>query len=316
MPPSDPAVRTSVRPRWAQLAPEARESVTAVLGSSVARSLPQAGGFSPGLAVRATLADGRPVFLKGIATDHAAYSMYATEAAVNRALPAQVPVPRLLDAWEAGGWLLMAFEDVGGGHPDLAPGSPDLGAVLHLLDRLPQTVSPSPIPDAPAVADVLQGGFHGWRTLADQHAALDTWSARHLGKLAAIERDWRADSTGDCLLHVDLRADNMLMRDGNALAIDWAYLHQGAPWIDPAFLVPQLIRAGHSPARAEELMADVASWNGAPPEAVTSFAAAQAGYWERSSRLPAPPGVPHLRGYQAEMAAIGRTWIAHRTGWR
>ncbi|WP_157849797.1 phosphotransferase family protein [Streptomyces novaecaesareae] len=202
-----------------------------------------------------------------------------------------------------------------GGHPDLSPGSVDLPAVIRLLDQLPKTVSPSPIPDAPSVASVLEGGFHGWRALADQQAELDPWSTRHIEQLAAIERDWLAESAGVCLLHVDLRADNVLMRGDDALVIDWAYLHQGADWIDPAFLVPQLIRAGHTPAQAEDLIVDVASWAAAPPHAITSFAVAQAGYWERNSRLPAPPGVPYLRGYQASMAAIGRTWIEFRTGW-
>ncbi|WP_329489004.1 hypothetical protein OG618_20585 [Kitasatospora sp. NBC_01246] len=97
---------------------------------------------------------------------------------------------------------------------------------------------------------------------------------------------------------MELRADNLLMRDGAALAIDWSHLHQGAAWIAPAFLVPQLIRAGHTAGRAEELIGRATSWSDAPPRAVTSFAVAQAGYWERNSRLPAPPGVPYLRDYQ------------------
>ncbi|MFJ1756643.1 phosphotransferase [Kitasatospora sp. NPDC088134] len=315
MPTNDLSSRTSVRPSWDELPVPVRESAQAVLGSPVTDSQAQTGGFSPGLAVRATLADGRAVFLKGVATDHPVHGMYADEATINRSLSHQVPVPRMLDSWEAGGWLLMAFEDIDGGHPDLSPGSADLPAVIRLLDQLPKTVSPSPIPGAPTVAAVLEGGFHGWQALADQQAELDPWSARHLDQLAAVERDWLTESAGDCLLHVDLRADNMLMHDGNALAIDWAYLHQGAAWIDPAFLVPQLIRAGHTPAQAEALIADVTSWTAAPPDAITSFAAAQAGYWERSSRLPAPPGVPYLRGYQAAMAAVGRTWIEFRTGW-
>lgn len=308
--------RTSRRPSWGELLPPVRESVRASLGSPVVRARTQTGGFTPGLAVRATLGDGRAVFLKGVATDHSLHGMYADEATVNRSLGREVPVPRMLGSWEAGGWLLMAFEDVDGGHPDLRPGSADLPAVLRLLRRLPATVTPSPVTDAPPVAAVLEGALHGWRALADQQAALDPWSARHLHRLAGIERDWPAHSAGHCLLHTDLRADNMLMRDGDALAIDWAHLQQGTAWIDPAFLVPQLIRAGHTPPGAEALLADLPWWTAAPPDAITSFAAALAGYWERSSRLPAPPGTPHLRRYQADMAAIGRTWTASRTGWR
>ncbi|MFJ6212687.1 phosphotransferase [Streptomyces sp. NPDC092296] len=316
MPSDDTQPRTSVRPLWADLPPAVRESADGTLGSPVVTTLPQAGGFSPGLAVRAVLADGRRAFLKGIRTDHPAYPMYADEATVNRAMPAWAPLPRMLDTWEAAGWLLMSFEDIAGGHPDLSPGSADLPAVLRTLDVLPEVVSPSPIPDAPAVADELAGMLHGWQALTREGAPLDPWSTRHIDRLAAVERDWTKDSAGTCLLHIDLRADNMLMRDPDtALVIDWAYLHQGAPWLDPAFLGPQLIRAGHTPGQVTELLARVSSWRAAPPAAALSFAVAQAGYWERSSRLPAPPGVPYLRGYQAEMAAVGRDWVAYLGGW-
>ncbi|MEV6973438.1 phosphotransferase [Kitasatospora sp. NPDC093806] len=309
-------MRTSVRPSWGELPEAVRGSVAGVLGAGVVDAEVQGGGFSPGLAVRAVLGDGRRVFLKGVETGHPVHPVYAAEARINRSLGADVPVPRLLDAWEAGGWLLMAFEDVAGGHPDLRPGSADLDAVVRLLDRLPRKVSPAPVPDAPGVAAALEERFHGWRVLREEGAGLDEWSARHVDRLAAAERDWMADAGGDCLLHIDLRADNMLMRgDGEALVVDWAYLQQGAPWVDPAFLLTQLIRAGHTPAGAEAVLGKAESWRDAPPGAVTSFAVAQAGYWERSSRLPAPPGVPYLRGYQAAMAEIGRRWIAHRTGW-
>jgi hypothetical protein len=62
-------------------------------------------------------------------------------------------------------------------------------------------------------------------------------------------------------------------------------------------------------------MATVTAWSHAPVDAVTGFATAMTGYWERSSRQPGPPGVPYLRSYQAQMAAIGRQWLRHRTGW-
>jgi aminoglycoside phosphotransferase (APT) family kinase protein len=306
---------TSVRPAWPDLPEQARASVETFAGHRVARADTQTGGFSSGLAVRLTFTDSTRLFVKGIATDHILYSRYGEEAAINQALPATVPVPRLLRSWEAGGWLLTAFQDIDGRHPDPTPGTPDTGRVLTLLQTLPATVTPSPIPAAPDFVEAVGEEFLGWQLLAGDSTELDPWSTRHLAKLAATERDWHRHSAGTTLLHADLRPDNTLLADTGDVVIDWAYLHQGAAWVDPAMFLPHLIRAGHTPAQAEAAMTAVTAWTTASPEALTSFAVALTGYWERSSRYPGPPGVPYLRPYQAEMAAIGRQWIQHRTGW-
>jgi aminoglycoside phosphotransferase (APT) family kinase protein len=309
-------VRTSERPHWSHLPDAVRESAATALGSPVAEAAVQVSGFSSGLAVRAVLADGRRVFLKGVATDHPIHPVYAEEMLIARAMPANVPVPRLLDSWEAGKWLLMAFQDIDGRHPDLSPGSADTTTVLATLEALPALVTPSPLPDAPPVATALGDAMHGWASLAEQHAELEPWAARHLHRLAAAERTWVEHSGGNTLLHADLRPDNMLATSaGTCLIVDWAYPHQGAAWIDPAMLLPHFIRAGHTPAQAEDLAVGLGSWKDVDESALTSWAIALTGYWEHSSRLPSPPQVPYLRGYQAEMATVGRTWVEHRTGW-
>jgi aminoglycoside phosphotransferase (APT) family kinase protein len=312
----DDLVGTSVRPDWTELPDTVRADVEALTGSPVTSATTQTGGFSSGLATRLQLADGTRLFLKGIPTDHPLCGRYQEEAAINQALPATVPVPRLRRAWESGGWWLMAFDDIDGRHPQLAPGSQDTARALALLDQLPATVTPSPITDAPAFVEAVGEEFCGWQYLADTGADLDSWSARHLEQLAAAEHDWHSCGDGTTLLHADLRPDNMLLATTGAVVIDWAYLHQGAAWADPALFLPHLIRAGHTPEQAEALMdKSVTAWASAPKEAITSFAIALTGYWDRSSRLPAPPQVPYLRPYQAQMAAIGRTWIQHRTDW-
>jgi hypothetical protein len=160
--------------------------------------------------------------------------------------------------------------------------------------------------------------LRGWRCLQGPGADLDAWSARNLDRLVAAEHFWPHYGDGTTLLHADLGPDTMLLAEPETgdVVIDWAYLHQGAAWIDPALFLPHLIRAGHTPQQAEALMdASVAGWAGAPPEAITFFAIALTGYWERSSRLPILPRAPYLRLYQARMAAVGRAWIQHRTDW-
>jgi len=122
------------------------------------------------------------------------------------------------------------------------------------------------------------------------------------------------DAGGATLVHGDLRADNVLITDDGAVLVDWAFAGCGAPWLDLAALVPQLILAGHTPCDAEQCLARLPAWQNAPPPAVTSYAVACAGYWTRSSQLPAPADAPHLRGYQARAGRAAVEWAAWRWG--
>ncbi|MFD9607489.1 hypothetical protein [Streptomyces sp. NPDC059970] len=82
--------------------------------------------------------------------------------------------------------------------------------------------------------------------------------------------------------------------------------------MDAAFLVPQLILAGHSPAGAEaELGPRVTAWRAADPEAVNLFAAAITGYWAWH-HAHGPGGA--LGAYRGRAAEAGRRWIDYRLG--
>ncbi|MCX9190151.1 aminoglycoside phosphotransferase [Carbonactinospora thermoautotrophica] len=303
---------------WGQLPRPVREAIEQRLGARIVEAVTQAGGFTPGLAARLRLADGAWVFVKGIPADHPLTAVYQAEARIGKVLPAGVPASRLLFSVEQAGWVVLAFCDVPGRAPDLSPGSGDLPAVLAAAAQLEEMLTPCPLPDASTVEADLGPLLQGWRQLAARPPAdLDPWCRRHLDRLAAHETGWASTSGGDTLVHADLRADNLL-RDaaGRVWVVDWSWPSRGAAWLDIAFLVPQLILAGHTPAEAEDLARRVPAWRRADPEAVTAFAVAAAGYWTRSSREPEPAGVVGLRAYQARAARAGIAWAAHRTGWR
>lgn len=309
---------TAVRPEWGAVPEQVRAYVESRLGAAVAGAEVCGGGFTPGLAARLLLSDGTRVFVKGIPDEHPMSAVYAAEIRITSALPEAAPSPRVIWSAPSGeehGWSLLCLEDLPDGNPDLSPGSPDLPAVVDALLRMREALTPSPIPDAPQLADVDGSILCGWAQLAeDAPADLDAWARRHLGRLSAIEKGWLDAARGSTLAHGDLRPDNMVMRGGEAVVVDWSYLSQAADWCDAASLVPHLILAGHAPASAERVIAPLLG-SVPDPDAMTAFAAAFGGYWERSSRNPAPRNVPHLRGYQARAAAAARDWIAHRTGW-
>lgn len=307
----------AARPSWPELPGEARATVEAKLGSPVVKAFGQAGGFTPGVASRLVLANGRRVFVKALPGEHPLSGGYRAESALAARLPERAPTSRLLFAVDAD-WTVLVFDDIDGREPNLRPGSPDTAAVLAALGALARAGTPCPIREMPSVLTDLGPLLRGWCSLrAAPPLDLDDWSARNLDSLVAMESAWLPWADGNTLVHNEIRPDNLIRRtaDGQVLVVDWSYPCRGAAWLDTAALVPHLLLAGHSAADAERMILRRPLLSGVPAWAVTGFAAATAGYWELSSRLPEPDGALGLRRFQARAAAATRRWLQHRTRW-
>ncbi|MBB5920610.1 hypothetical protein FHR81_001640 [Actinoalloteichus hoggarensis] len=312
MNPVVPSARAA-RPAWRDVPESTRLSIQARLTAPVVQALGQAGGFTPGAASRLLLADGRRVFVKALPADHPSAAAYRAEARVCAQLPIEAPAPRLLFTVEKE-WTALVFEDVDGREPSLRPGSPDLAAVLVAVGGLARGLTPCPLSSVPAVLDDLGPLLQGWSALrVDPPADLDPWARTHLDSLVAMETAWHPWADGDTLLHNDLRPDNMIRRlDGRIMVVDWASPARGAAWLDVAGLVPALLMAGHEPRHAERLVTTRPSVASVPAWAVTGFAAALAGHWEWSRRLPESDGACGLRRFQARAAVAALAWFRHR----
>ena len=151
------------------------------------------------------------------------------------ALPRSAPASRMLWSLDRRGWVALAFEDVDGVHPGLPWRPGELRRVLEMVTAMAVALSPAP-PTTTSIADRLRESFAGWRRLAAAHAAgdddltgLDPWSARHLDRLARLEASWPQATEGSTLLHLDLRADNLLLTPTGVVAVDWPYACAGPP---------------------------------------------------------------------------------------
>jgi aminoglycoside phosphotransferase (APT) family kinase protein len=307
-PPTVGPENTAIRPSWEQLPAALREGLADLLGEITVANV-QSGGFTPGLAARLQLANGQRVFVKGIPTEHPLAGKYRDEAATTQLLPPTAPAPRLRWDGEIGDWVVLVLDDLDARHADLSVGSSDVPRVVATVAGLADVLTPCPSASAPAAEIDLAEFVHGWRELVEAPPAdLPEWERRHLNALAALETGWLTAAAGDTLVHGDVNAANLLVGEADVYLIDWAQPARGAAWLDVTDLVPHLILAGHAPTAAEDALADVPVWRNTDPAVITSYAAAFAGYWARSSRQPAPPGVPHLRGYQARAARAATGW--------
>ena len=316
-----PPAAAGVRPDWEEVPGRVRAAIEARLGSPVESAISLSGGFSPGAAARLKTSDGRRVFVKAVGPEPSPDSPAAhrREAEIAAALPPGVPAPELLWSHDEGeeGWISLAFEDVDGRNPAEPWRPEELDRVLDALTALAELLTPSPLSQkkigGPQDWPIVAGGH--WRKLAEEPpAGLCGWSARHLDSLVGLEAEAPAAAAGDTLLHLDLRADNLLLTRDRVVVVDWPHARVGAPWVDPLFFAPSVAMQGGPP--PEELLLRYPPARRADPAAITAVVCAIAGFFVGEGLQPAPPGLPTLRAFQAAQGEVARSWLALRTGWK
>jgi aminoglycoside phosphotransferase (APT) family kinase protein len=279
------------------------------LGAPVRRADSQAGGFTHGVAARLTLADGRRAFVKAIRSDDGLAADYRAEASA--VLPRDLPVPTLLFHLEAYGWIVLAFTDVEGRHPDVTRRS-ELSRVLAAAETLATRLTPSPLPAPPAEV-ALAPVMSGWRRFAETGPPddLDHRAARHLDRLAELEAGWAEAVAGVTLLHGDLRPDNMILTGtGTVMVVDWAGACVGAAWVDLLILLGSVTGVDGEPiVRSHPLTRSV------EPDRIDAFLCALTGLWAEQSRGPLVPTSPRLRAFQSRNATATLEWLMRRLGW-
>jgi hypothetical protein len=294
--------------------PGFRSAAESALGSNVVAEERQAGGFSPGLASRLSLADGRRVFAKAINSERnpAAPCLYRREAAVMAALPEKVPAPRLLWSHDDGDWVMLILEDVDGAMPPLPWSVGVLDRVAAAMADLAELVTPRPLL-VPPVGEDLADNFQSWRRLSDDTdlaGGLDPWARDHLDLLAGLESGWQKAAYGHTLVHSDLRSDNLLITGERVVFIDWPYAVTGAPWLDMLMFLPSAAAEGGVDPAA--VWAGCAPARSAEPGGANAVLAALAGDWSYQALLPAPVNLPGLRAHQAAKARAALAWLRTR----
>jgi hypothetical protein len=320
---TQPPPAEGVRVDWLAVPEAVRRELEQWAESRVISAESQRTGFSPGVAARLRLSNGRRVFVKAVGPEPNAEApgMHRREARIVSALPNEAPVPRLLWSFDAGeqGWIVLVFEEVSGLHPAEPWRLSELDRVLDGLLRLAELLTPSPLPAgiASSASDALATRICGWQRLRSEQSSvlerLDAWSRRHLDQLADLEALAPAAVAGDTLLHFDVRADNLLLAPERVWFFDWPHARTGAAWLDVVGFAPSVTMQGGPP--PEEVIARYPACRSADPAAITAAIAAIAGYFTRQSLQPAPPGLPTVRAFQAAQGVVARDWLAQRTGW-
>lgn len=309
------------RLEWQVIPAQLRQQLEVWLGSPIIQTVTQTNGFSPGVAVRLQTADGQRLFVKAIGPEPNPHSpqFHRQELKITALLPDSAPVPRLrwsVDDVETG-WVMLAFDEIDGAHP-AQPWEPDeLNRVLDAVITLNNALTPSPLTadQVPSASGLFTTTVRGWEKLQENPLpGLDAWSTRHLDALVKIEATAGEAVDGNTLLHLDLRADNILLSHDRVWIVDWPHACIGAPWVDLLCMVPSVtMQGGPLP---EDVMDQHPAVRAADFDAVTAGIVAMAGMFIQRSLQPPPPGLPTVRQFQAAQGAVTIEWLSRRLGWQ
>lgn len=190
------------------------------------------------------LEDGRSAFVKIAAFDYTA-KWLREELRVYLALDGQPFLPRLL-GWDDDGLApALAIEDLSGATWPPPWDQSRIDAVLATLASVHETPPPKGVP--PAVES--QFGLDGWPdVVADPEPFLSLglcspgWLFDHLPALA--DASAAAEIGGTSFLHFDVRSDNLCLRDGRVVLVDWNSACVGNALLDTASWLPSLEAEG------------------------------------------------------------------------
>lgn len=308
---------SSPRLGWNEIPTHVRRAIEGDLGATVERWANQTGGFSPGLAARCDLSDGRTVFIKATSPlqnpDSPGILLEELETAA--LLPRELAAPRLLQLLQPAGWVAGVFEWIDGRMPHTPWVPAELDAVIDALGAMAEL---GPLATGlPGPERRVAHLFDGWRSIVADPALvdrLDPWARDHLDHLVALEERWPEATAGTSLVHGDIRGDNVLLTDdGRVVIVDWAYPYIGAGWVDLVAMLPSVaMEGGGEPA---DVLARARHCDGIDPEHLDIFLAALAGFFVHRGLLPDPPGLPTVRQFQRDQGAVTLRWLRSRSRW-
>ena len=209
-------------------------------------------------------------------------------------------MPRMLGFDDDGDRPVLAIEDLSAAiwPPPWTAGR--IEAVLDALAAIRGTVPPAHLHDR-----TVDWGSN-WADIAAHPAPFLSlglcsreWLDRHVAKLAAASAD--APLTGDSLVHLDIRSDNLCFRDGKAVILDWNHAMVANGELEIAGWLPSLHAEG-----------------GPPPETILpsspKLAAFISGFFcSRAGGSPLPEA-PHVRPLQIAQARTALPWAARAIG--
>jgi hypothetical protein len=251
---------------------------------------------------RAGLVDGRSVFVKS-AVDELSAGWLRAENTIYSQVEGEF-LPHCLGYDERDGLPLLVLEDLGDAYWPPPWRAGDVEAVIHALEAMAAVPVPHGLHRVPR--DEIAPWWREVEREPEPFLSLGmcsrAWLDAHLPELRDAAE--RAPYDGQHLIHLDVRSDNIALRDGRAILVDWNWACRSNPLLDRAGWCPSLqLEGGPAP---EEI---------APEPEAGEFAAGLAGLWASRAGLPPPPtATARLREMQAAQLGVALAWACRALG--
>ncbi|WP_181149673.1 phosphotransferase [Arthrobacter sp. MYb227] len=215
----------STRIGWLDLPIHVRTAVEDILGSEVVQFVGQRGGFSPGTADRVLTSSGKRAFVKAVSRElnEDTPKIHRQEAHIAGNLPATLPIAPLMGHYDDGHWVVLVLTDIEGQPPQLPWKLDEITLVIDALEKLAHVQIPHPLLELPTLKEELAEAFAGWKRVRELlPEACDPWIVERLDELESLAATGIEELDGRCLVHNDVRADNILITaQDQAILVDW-----------------------------------------------------------------------------------------------
>lgn len=307
-----PHGRTARRLEWPLLPPMLRRLIEQRMGFRVVGVDSAGSGFTPGFASTLTGEDGRRVFVKAASkkAQRPFADSYREEIRKLSALPAGLPVPRLLWSHEDDLWVVLALQHVAGRNPARPWQADELDACLDTLDLLADALTPAPA--AMRLRPMTAPDEFGAMLTAWDHVRRNLPDWPHLEDAAALAARHAEALRGDGLVHTDARDDNFILTPHGAVLCDWNWPVLGPAWVDTVLL---LVSAAGEGLDADALLARRRLTRDVDPGHVDVLLALVCGYFLESRDRPVPNSSPYIRVHARWWSEAAWAWLAGRRGW-
>ena len=256
------------------------------------------GGYTPALRLVCGTAGGR-LFAK-VGTTPGTCESLRREIHVYRRLRGDF-MPRLLAADDEESEPILVIEDLSSHHWPPPWDGRQIELTLAQIDAMHGTRA-----TLETYAQVHRAIEEGWREVARDPAPFLALGMADAGWLesalaALIQFEESCPTAGDSLTHFDLRSDNICLKAGRAVFVDWNGACLSNPRLDLGFWLPSL--AYESGVEPEKILPDA-------PE----VAALVSGYFAARAGLPEISDAPRVRAVQRRQLATALPWAVRALG--